>query len=53
MYHGLHYFEENGRKVPSGFIHIPASHPLAVERDIPSWADADLIKGIQIAIACL
>ncbi|WP_339227295.1 pyroglutamyl-peptidase I [Oceanobacillus sp. FSL K6-2867] len=53
MYHGLHYFEENGRKVPSGFIHIPASHQLAVERDIPSWSDADLIKGIQIAIACL
>lgn len=53
MYHGLHYFEQQGQKVPSGFIHIPASHLLAIDRDIPSWSDADLVKGIQIAIACL
>ncbi len=53
MYHGLHYLAGEERNIPSGFIHIPASHQLAVDSNIPSWSDADLIKGIQLAIACL
>src|SRR5699024_6433040 len=31
MYHGLHYFSEHKLAVPSGFIHLPASHQLAVD----------------------
>ncbi|WP_405098571.1 pyroglutamyl-peptidase I [Oceanobacillus sp. FSL H7-0719] len=53
MYHGLHYFSEQQQDVPSGFIHIPASHQLAVDSNIPSWSDADLLRAVQLAIACL
>lgn len=53
MYHGLHYFAKEQQDVPSGFIHIPASHQLAVDSNVPSWSDADLVKGIRLAIACL
>lgn len=53
MYHGLHYFAEQEQDVPSGFIHIPASHQLAVNSNIPSWSDSDLVEGIKIAITCL
>jgi pyroglutamyl-peptidase len=53
MYHGLHYFKENGFDRPSGFIHIPASHALAVKKNMPSWSQADLLEAIKIAISCL
>lgn len=53
MYHGLHYFAEQGQDVPSGFIHIPASHELAVDSNVPSWSNSDLVEGIEIAITCL
>ncbi|MEN2768706.1 pyroglutamyl-peptidase I [Ornithinibacillus xuwenensis] len=53
MYHGLHYFKENGLDRPSGFIHIPASHALAVKKNMPSWSQADLLEAIKIAISCL
>ncbi|HLQ71671.1 MAG TPA: pyroglutamyl-peptidase I [Bacillota bacterium] len=53
MYHGLHYFSEHKLAVPSGFIHLPASHQLAVDDNVPSWSDSDLIKSIEIAITSL
>ncbi|TKC16333.1 pyroglutamyl-peptidase I [Robertmurraya kyonggiensis] len=47
MYQGLHYT----KNIPSGFIHIPASHELAIQHGkIPSWSHEDLKKGI---IACI
>ncbi|RIU94471.1 pyroglutamyl-peptidase I [Oceanobacillus picturae] len=53
MYHGLHYVKQHGLTIPSGFIHIPASHALAVEKNMPSWSEEDLLKGIKIAIETL
>lgn len=53
MYHGLHYFAEANIAVPSGFIHLPASHQLALEGNMPSWSDADLIRGVKILINSL
>ncbi|MCU9613281.1 pyroglutamyl-peptidase I [Caldibacillus lycopersici] len=55
MYTGLHYLATKGLDIPSGFIHVPASHPLAVEskRSIPSWSNEDLVRGICLAIECL
>ncbi len=53
MYHGLHYAKKQGLTIPSGFIHIPASHALAVEKNMPSWSEEDLLKGIKIAIETL
>jgi pyroglutamyl-peptidase len=55
MYHVLHKTQSEGRKIPAGFIHIPASHELAVryKRPIPSWSLDSLIKGIRICIETL
>ncbi|MFD2044957.1 pyroglutamyl-peptidase I [Ornithinibacillus salinisoli] len=53
MYHGLHYFKMQNVNRPSGFIHIPASHELAVEKNMPSWAQSDLEKAVRISISCL
>lgn len=54
MYHSLDYFKKKNQQVPSGFIHIPASHELAVEhRNMPSWSHEDLTKAIKICIECL
>lgn len=53
MYHGLHYFKQKGLDRPAGFIHIPASHALAVEKDMPSWSDEDLLQAVRIVIGCL
>lgn len=54
MYHGLYHFQKENLPVPSGFIHIPASHDLAIKhKGIPSWSDDDLMKAVKICIACL
>lgn len=54
MYHGLYHLKKESHPVPSGFIHIPASHELALRhKGIPSWSHDDLIKAIQICIECL
>lgn len=54
MYHALYHFSTNQLAVPSGFIHIPASHALAVQhKKVPSWSHEDLTKAIRICIECL
>ncbi|SET08443.1 pyroglutamyl-peptidase [Oceanobacillus limi] len=53
MYHGLHHFKQQNLDRPSGFIHIPASHELAVEKNMPSFSHEDLEKAVKIAISCL
>jgi len=51
MYQMLYEIMKQGKMVPSGFIHIPASHELAVlDRKLPSWSQADLTKSIKLAI---
>ena len=54
MYEGLHYAKTQNRPVPSGFIHIPASHELAIQHgNIPSWSHEDLKNSISICIEVL
>lgn len=54
MYEGLHYAKANKPGLPTGFIHIPASHELAIQHGgIPSWSHEDLLKGIRICIEAL
>ena len=54
MYEGLHYAHTNKPGLPSGFIHIPASHELAIQHGrIPSWSHEDLLKGVRICIKAL
>lgn len=53
MYHALHYFAHNYKACPSGFIHLPASHQLALQKDIPSWSQHDLQKATEMIISCL
>lgn len=49
MYTALHY-----GKVQAGFIHIPASHELAIiHGNVPSWSQRDLNEAIKICIQCL
>ncbi|MBK3496087.1 pyroglutamyl-peptidase I [Viridibacillus sp. YIM B01967] len=54
MYEGLHYSKTKYPHMKSGFVHIPASHELAIQHgDIPSWSQQDLIESIKICIEVL
>ncbi|CEI81632.1 Pyrrolidone-carboxylate peptidase [Oceanobacillus oncorhynchi] len=54
MYQALHYAKANNRHLPAGFIHLPASHELAIEHGkIPSWSHDDLKRAVIICIETL
>ncbi|AOV08922.1 pyroglutamyl-peptidase I [Sporosarcina ureilytica] len=54
MYRALHYANEQQKPMKAGFIHIPASHELAIEQGaIPSWSEEDLKNGILTCIKVL
>ncbi|MFD1928423.1 pyroglutamyl-peptidase I [Sporosarcina siberiensis] len=54
MYEALHYAATQKPSMKSGFLHIPASHELAVQNGrIPSWSHADLKKGVTACIQVL
>ena len=54
MYEGLHHTKKTNSKMLSGFIHIPASHELAIQHGkIPSWSHEDLKKSIITCIEVL
>ncbi|MDX8047328.1 pyroglutamyl-peptidase I [Gracilibacillus sp. S3-1-1] len=54
MYQALHYTKKNNLTFPAGFIHIPASHELAIEHGkIPSWNHDDLKRAVTICIGTL
>ncbi|MBT2571178.1 pyroglutamyl-peptidase I [Planococcus sp. ISL-110] len=54
MYEGLHYAKTNKPDMLTGFIHIPASHELAIQHGrIPSWSHEDLLKGVRVCIEAL
>jgi len=53
MYHALYYFDAQAKNKPSGFIHLPASHRLALEKEMPSWSEHDLQRAVEIAIGSL
>jgi pyroglutamyl-peptidase len=51
MYTMLHHIQQNNLEIPSGFIHMPASHELAIKHGkIPSLSQEDLLKAIKICI---
>ncbi|SEN87723.1 pyroglutamyl-peptidase [Amphibacillus marinus] len=51
MYHALHYAKVKHLDYRSGFVHIPASHQLAIEKPtIASWSLADLQAGVELMI---
>lgn len=54
MYEGLHYAKKQKRPILAGFIHIPASHELAIQHgNIPSWSHEDLKNSIICCIEVL
>ncbi|KXH87018.1 pyroglutamyl-peptidase I [Sporosarcina sp. HYO08] len=54
MYEGLHYAATQRPSMKSGFLHIPASHELAIQHGkIPSWSHEDLKKGVAVCIEVL
>ncbi|MBN8235181.1 pyroglutamyl-peptidase I [Halobacillus kuroshimensis] len=51
MYQTLYHFKKRKEHVPSGFIHLPASHELAVQHGkLPSWPQQDLTAAIECVI---
>ncbi|MBE1556033.1 pyroglutamyl-peptidase I [Sporosarcina limicola] len=54
MYEALHYAATKQPGMKSGFLHIPASHELAIQHgQIPSWSHEDLKKGVTVCIEVL
>lgn len=54
MYQAIYELKHQNKSVPAGFIHIPASHELAIQhKKIPSWSQNDLTKAIEISIEAL
>lgn len=50
MYQVLRYADVHGLNLPAGFIHIPASHELAVtlKRSVPSWSLDSITDAIRL-----
>lgn len=54
MYQTLYYIKKQNINIPAGFIHVPASHQLALENSqLPSWSQFDLTRAIEICIDTL
>lgn len=54
MYEALHYGATQRPAMKAGFLHIPASHELAMQHGrIPSWSHEDLKKGVALCIEVL
>ncbi|MBO1913913.1 hypothetical protein J4G37_55005, partial [Microvirga sp. 3-52] len=54
MYMALYFAHEFQPNMKCGFIHIPASHELAIQHGgIPSWSHEDLKKSVSICIEAL
>ncbi|MEK4487395.1 pyroglutamyl-peptidase I [Psychrobacillus sp. FSL H8-0484] len=54
MYEALHFAQTHTANMRAGFIHIPASHELAIQHGkIPSWSHEDLKRSVEICIGVL
>lgn len=54
MYTALNEAIKNDATYLAGFIHIPASHELALQNDrLPSWSLDDLTKAIRVCVGVL
>jgi pyroglutamyl-peptidase len=51
MYEMLHHLKIHNICLPSGFIHIPASHEMVIhKRSMPSWSQSDLENAVRNVI---
>ncbi|WP_191557226.1 pyroglutamyl-peptidase I [Metabacillus idriensis] len=51
MYQAIHYFKQSNQNIPAGFIHVPASHKLALEiGNVPSFSQQDLTEAVSVMI---
>jgi pyroglutamyl-peptidase len=54
MYRALHFANTELPTMKAGFLHIPASHELAIQHGrIPSWSHEDLKRGVVKCIEVL
>ncbi|MFJ7934198.1 pyroglutamyl-peptidase I [Sporosarcina sp. NPDC096371] len=54
MYRALYFAHEQRADMKAGFLHIPASHELAIQHgNIPSWSREDLQRGVVTCIEVL
>ncbi len=54
MYSVLHKINKDSLPIRAGFIHIPASHELAIQKPrLPSWSQRDLIEAIVSMVEAL
>lgn len=54
MYSILNKIAKEGGIAPAGFVHIPASHELAVNnRALPSWSHDSLLQAVKLMIEVL
>jgi pyroglutamyl-peptidase len=54
MYNLLHHIKKEQMNTKAGFVHIPASHELAIQQpSVPSWSQHDLQQAIEIIIQSL
>ena len=54
MYRALHFANTKRPEMKAGFLHIPASHELAIQHGrIPSWSHEDLKRGVMTCIEVL
>ncbi|WP_100374064.1 pyroglutamyl-peptidase I [Bacillus sp. FJAT-45037] len=51
MYQVLHALNDQNRRTPAGFIHVPASHQLALETaNVPSLSLHEMVQAVEIMI---
>ncbi|MFS1512939.1 pyroglutamyl-peptidase I [Chengkuizengella sp. SCS-71B] len=54
MYTMLHHIKKEEKSTRSGFVHIPASHELAIDNPkLPSWSEQDLLRAVTVMIELL
>jgi pyroglutamyl-peptidase len=56
MYRVLYHLSSTtaGAVLPAGFIHLPASHTMALDQAAyPSWSDTDLVQGVSLAVEAM
>ncbi|NDI36259.1 pyroglutamyl-peptidase I [Chengkuizengella sediminis] len=54
MYTMLHHIKKEEKTTRSGFVHIPASHELAIHNPkLPSWSEQDLLRAVTVMIELL
>jgi pyroglutamyl-peptidase len=52
MYGVLHFLAASGKRARAGFVHVPASEEMVLEkRAVPSMSIATMVRGIEVGIA--